>query len=201
MSSFKLSDRNKESETKRERNREKQRKREKQRDQHSSFTHKKKRADPARQFELVREHISKIRQKLCWMDSHIKIYVERNLGFEAEHHARDLGSLPGVVFHQVRCVCIYICSLINKINLKAGRNLVFVHVRENRGEVHPWLALRRKAGQPREPLRRQVLLLGGNSSSMVERSDESCRMDGRRLVWHLHGLRGLVSLLDLLRSG
>lgn len=35
------------------------------------------------------------------MDSHIKIYVERNLGFEAEHHARDLGNLPGVVFHQV----------------------------------------------------------------------------------------------------
>lgn len=36
------------------------------------------------------------------MDSSIKIYVERNLGFEAEHHARDLGSIPGVIFHQVR---------------------------------------------------------------------------------------------------
>lgn len=34
------------------------------------------------------------------MDSPIKIYVERNLGFEAEHHARDLGSMPGVIFHQ-----------------------------------------------------------------------------------------------------
>lgn len=34
------------------------------------------------------------------MDSCIKIYVERNLGFEAEHHARDLGSIPNVVFHQ-----------------------------------------------------------------------------------------------------
>lgn len=34
------------------------------------------------------------------MDSPIKIYVERNLGFEAEHHARDLGSIPGVIFHQ-----------------------------------------------------------------------------------------------------
>lgn len=33
------------------------------------------------------------------MDSVIKIYVERNLGFEAEHHARDLGSMPGVIFH------------------------------------------------------------------------------------------------------
>jgi hypothetical protein len=35
------------------------------------------------------------------MDSAIKIYVERNLGFEAEHHARDLGALPNVIFHQV----------------------------------------------------------------------------------------------------
>lgn len=48
----------------------------------------------------MREHIRKIRQRLCWMDSFIKIYVERNLGFEAEHHARDLGSIPGVIFHQ-----------------------------------------------------------------------------------------------------
>lgn len=34
------------------------------------------------------------------MDSVVKIYVERNLGFEAEHHARDLGSISGVIFHQ-----------------------------------------------------------------------------------------------------
>lgn len=34
------------------------------------------------------------------MDSDIKIYVERNLGFEAEHHCRDLEHLPGVVFHE-----------------------------------------------------------------------------------------------------
>jgi hypothetical protein len=65
-----------------------------------------KHADPARQFDLVREHIQKIRQRLCWMDSCIKIYVERNLGFEAEHHARDLGSIPGVIFHQVRVVWV-----------------------------------------------------------------------------------------------
>jgi len=48
----------------------------------------------------VREHIQKLREKLAWMDSHIKIYVERNLGFESEHHARDLGSIQGVTFHQ-----------------------------------------------------------------------------------------------------
>lgn len=41
------------------------------------------------------------------MDSCIKIYVERNLGFEAEHHARDLGSIPGVIFHQVRCRVVF----------------------------------------------------------------------------------------------
>ena len=61
-------------------------------------------SDPARQFDLVREHIAKIRQRIAWMDSHVKIYVERNLGFESEHHARDLGGIPGVIFHQVMVV-------------------------------------------------------------------------------------------------
>lgn len=46
----------------------------------------------------MREHIAKIRSKVCWIDSVIKIYVERNLGFEAEHHARDLESIPGKFF-------------------------------------------------------------------------------------------------------
>jgi hypothetical protein len=57
-------------------------------------------ADPGKQFELLVDHIASIRRRLCWCDSAIKIYVERNLGFEAEHHARALGSIPGVIFHQ-----------------------------------------------------------------------------------------------------
>ena len=31
--------------------------------------------------------------------SRVRIYVERNLGFEAEHHMRALGDCPGVEFH------------------------------------------------------------------------------------------------------
>ena len=31
--------------------------------------------------------------------SHVTIYVERNLGFEAEHHKRALGTIPGVSFY------------------------------------------------------------------------------------------------------
>lgn len=33
--------------------------------------------------------------------SKIKIYVERNLGFEAEHHHRALHDIPGVEFYMV----------------------------------------------------------------------------------------------------
>jgi hypothetical protein len=56
--------------------------------------------EPSKQFALVREHVCKLRSRLAWMDSPIKIYVERNLGFEAEHHARDLEGIPGVVFFE-----------------------------------------------------------------------------------------------------
>ena len=49
---------------------------------------------------LVQEHISGIRRNLYHTLSKIHIYVERNLGFEAEHHHRALGDLPGVDFYQ-----------------------------------------------------------------------------------------------------
>ena len=41
----------------------------------------------------------KIRDKSTYRVSDIVIYVERNLGFEAEHHQRALQHLPGVRFH------------------------------------------------------------------------------------------------------
>jgi hypothetical protein len=49
------------------------------------------------------------------MDSPIKIYVERNLGFEAEHHARDLGGINGVIFHQVSGITNSTKKCITKI--------------------------------------------------------------------------------------
>lgn len=57
--------------------------------------------EPERQFQLVTEHVSKIRQSLKRSLSKIMIFVERNLGFEAEHHEQALRGLPGVEFFTV----------------------------------------------------------------------------------------------------
>jgi hypothetical protein len=58
-------------------------------------------AEPDRQFILVKDHIMELRKNLKHTLSKVKIYVERNLGFEAEHHHRALGDLPGVEFYVV----------------------------------------------------------------------------------------------------
>jgi hypothetical protein len=42
-----------------------------------------------------------LRQDLYRTLSKVKVYVERNLGFEAEHHHRALGDIPGVEFYVV----------------------------------------------------------------------------------------------------
>ena len=55
-------------------------------------------AEPDRQFCMVSEHILSLRRDLHRSLSVVKIYVERNLGFEAEHHHRALGCIPGVEF-------------------------------------------------------------------------------------------------------
>ena len=61
-------------------------------------------SDPGRQFELAAHHIHSIRRQPGFGDSRIIVYVERNLGFEAEHHQRALGDMPGVEFYVVsRC--------------------------------------------------------------------------------------------------
>ena len=56
--------------------------------------------DPERQFLLLQRHIDGIRRNVHWIKSPITIYVEHNLGFEAEHHARALNHLPMVRFYQ-----------------------------------------------------------------------------------------------------
>ncbi|MFN9943819.1 MAG: hypothetical protein ACK56I_30535, partial [bacterium] len=57
--------------------------------------------EPDRQFMLVKDHIAMLRSNLYQTLSKIKIYVERNLGFEAEHHYRALHDIPGVEFYTV----------------------------------------------------------------------------------------------------
>ena len=55
-------------------------------------------ADPGTQFALVVEHIARLRERVIFSSSPVTIYVERNLGFEAEHHKRALtGAIPGQV--------------------------------------------------------------------------------------------------------
>lgn len=48
---------------------------------------------------MIEDHIRRLRKaRPQWHQSPIKIYVERNLGFEAEHHKLALRHLPGVTF-------------------------------------------------------------------------------------------------------
>jgi hypothetical protein len=64
----------------------------------------------------VKEHVYKIRQDLYRTLSKIKIYVERNLGFEAEHHFRALGDLPGVEFYMVRDILLCCYALLENVD-------------------------------------------------------------------------------------
>ena len=57
--------------------------------------------EPDRQFNLVKDHIAELRKDFYRTVSKVKIYVERNLGFEAEHHHRALHDVPGVEFYVV----------------------------------------------------------------------------------------------------
>jgi hypothetical protein len=57
------------------------------------------RADPGKQFDLVAKHIARIRLDTGRKSSRFFVYVERNLGFEAEHHKRALEHIPGVTFY------------------------------------------------------------------------------------------------------
>ncbi len=55
--------------------------------------------EPSKQFRLVEEHIGKLRENHYRYGSKVIIFVERNLGFEAEHHKRALSHIPNTVFH------------------------------------------------------------------------------------------------------
>lgn len=56
-------------------------------------------ADPGKQFDLVSKHIHRIRMENGRIGSRVFIFVERNLGFEAEHHKRALEYMEGVSFY------------------------------------------------------------------------------------------------------
>lgn len=56
--------------------------------------------EPERHFALLRKHISKLRLKDALQFSHITIYVERNLGFEAEHIEREMRDEKDISFYR-----------------------------------------------------------------------------------------------------
>ena len=55
-------------------------------------------AEPEKQFALVQRHICRLREVRELVFSEVIIMVERNLGFEAEHHERALNGLPHTRF-------------------------------------------------------------------------------------------------------
>jgi 16S rRNA G1207 methylase RsmC len=50
--------------------------------------------EPEKQFALVQRHIQRLREEPMFQMSQIIVMVERNLGFEAEHHQRALHGIP-----------------------------------------------------------------------------------------------------------
>ena len=56
--------------------------------------------EPQKQFDLVADHIRRLRMSTSWSNSRIVIYVERNLGHEAEHHRHALKDIRGVFFRE-----------------------------------------------------------------------------------------------------
>jgi hypothetical protein len=57
-------------------------------------------AEPETHFSLVRLHIKEIRRIPEFAYSHIQVFVERNLGFEAEHFQRNLQDEENVSFYR-----------------------------------------------------------------------------------------------------
>jgi len=54
--------------------------------------------EPEKQFALVERHIRRLREVRELALSQVIVMVERNLGFEAEHHERALNGLPHTRF-------------------------------------------------------------------------------------------------------
>jgi hypothetical protein len=61
--------------------------------------------EPEKQFALVERHIGRLRNCSSLRYSEIVVMVERNLGFEAEHHHRALSGIPNTrhrIDHQAK---------------------------------------------------------------------------------------------------
>jgi hypothetical protein len=93
---------------------------------------------------MVAQHIAMLRQVPGRAASPVIIYVERNLGFEAEHHKRALCELPGVSF--------YVDQKANRLGVLTTESikhamcqLVVVMLHERR--IHVWNPLASRDGK------------------------------------------------------
>ena len=94
--------------------------------------------DPAKQFELVVQHITRIRSDMGRKTSRFFVFVERNLGFEAEHHKRALDHIPGVTFYVDQKAC-RVGVLTTEATKHAMAQLVVSMLAERRIHVLPTL--------------------------------------------------------------
>jgi hypothetical protein len=107
-------------------------------------------------FNLVRTHIEDIRKIPEFQFSIITIFVERNLGFEAEHFERSLKHLDLVVFY--RDIQAGRTGILTTENVKLGAmTLTNVLLREQRVCILPATQLiSRNAQENRRRLREQL---------------------------------------------
>ena len=90
-------------------------------------------------------HVHCLRREPGFANSRVIIYVERNLGFEAEHHKRALDSLPGVSFH-IDHKANRVGVLTTEAIKHAMCQLVVVMLREGRIHVHKPLVSKDEKG-------------------------------------------------------
>ena len=88
--------------------------------------------EPSRQYALLENHIHELRKNLYRSSSRVTVYVERNLGFEAEHAKRALSHLaPSVSFYEdLKAGRV---GVLTTDNVKyASMELLNIHLREKR---------------------------------------------------------------------
>ena len=84
---------------------------------------------------MIEDHIHRLRTaRSQWLQSPVKIYVERNLGFEAEHHKLALQHLPGVSF-RMDPTCDRVGVYTSQTVMHAMFTLFNTHLRGNRVHV------------------------------------------------------------------
>ena len=112
--------------------------------------------EPEIHFNLVKLHISEIRKIPEFEFSRITVFVERNLGFEAEHFERNLKYLEGVHFYRDLQACR--TGILTTENVKlAAMTMTNVLLREQRVCILPGNHLISKNPQEnRRKLREQL---------------------------------------------